>query len=461
MNTAPAHRHHLNDHDYYDRGIYLVTIVASDYERGQYPRGEGVFGRLGNDVQKPVVELNALGKTVEKEWRQTVADEADKGNKISTIAHVVMPDHLHGILFVEERMNKSVGAVIAAFKARCTQAYRANLTAKLTAKLAAINGGSNTQHGDSDTEPDSTKPDLHHMSQAQRAAYYAEQHAASNHASTPLFEDNYDDTVLYGKNQLQAMIDYVRDNPRRAIMRLLYPYFFSRCQHIRIAGHDYAAFGNLFLLRRPWKESVMCHRWRMIDETRNIRDYSTPYESTDEYQTRYARLTDAASHGCVIVTPGISKGEQIIKNTCLEQGLPLIHLQKEPIGEHWKPEKSRFAACERGTLLILAPYKATLAAKLTAKLAAINGGSITQHGGSDTQPSGSDTEPGGSDTEPGGSDTEQGGVSPVGGDSVYCGNSNVPADSDYSIFHNMNELAKIIAANTESGVIIRNSKQSY
>lgn len=45
-----------------------------------------------------------------------------------------------------------------------------------------------------------------------------------------------------------------------------------------------------------------------------------------------------------------------MKKECLEKGYPLIHLQKEPIGPYWKPERQRFEACARGSLLILAPW---------------------------------------------------------------------------------------------------------
>jgi hypothetical protein len=60
--------------------------------------------------------------------------------------------------------------------------------------------------------------------------------------------------------------------------------------------------------------------------------------------------------GTVIVTPGISRGEQQMKNECIERGYPLIHLQATPIGQYRKPEKKRFEACVRGSLLILAPW---------------------------------------------------------------------------------------------------------
>ena len=63
-----------------------------------------------------------------------------------------------------------------------------------------------------------------------------------------------------------------------------------------------------------------------------------------------------AEEGTVLVTPGVSKGESIVVNDALDARLPLILLQKEPIGEYWKPPQRRFYACAAGHLLILAPW---------------------------------------------------------------------------------------------------------
>jgi hypothetical protein len=101
--------------------------------------------------------------------------------------------------------------------------------------------------------------------------------------------------------------------------------------------------------------------------------------------------------GTAIVTPGISRGELLMKNECIELGYPLIHLQKEPIGQYWKPEKKRFEACVKGSLLILAPWDL---------------------------------------------DT----MGDVG---------NVPSDSDYSRFHNLNTLAAEISTFNGEAKIIR------
>lgn len=57
-----------------------------------------------------------------------------------------------------------------------------------------------------------------------------------------------------------------------------------------------------------------------------------------------------------MTTTSISKGEQQIKNECIANGYPIIHLQKDSISAYWKPEQSRFHACSRGSMLILAPW---------------------------------------------------------------------------------------------------------
>ena len=223
------------------------------------------------------------------------------------------------------------------------------------------------------------------MSKKQRQEYYT----FVGRQQRPLFDDNYDDTVCLDERHRQAMIAYVHDNPRRAQLRRLLPDYMRRCLHVQIGGCSYGAFGNLFLLRWPRKVQVMCHRKHPIT--------GHPYEETDDYARERIGWETAVMEGAtVIVTPGISRGEQLIKNECIEQGYPLIHLQATPIGQYWKPEKTRFEACVRGSLLILAPW-----------------------------------------------------------DLDTMGNvNNVPSDSDYSRFHNLNTLAaEICSFNGEAKII--------
>ena len=186
---------------------------------------------------------------------------------------------------------------------------------------------------------------IYNLSKKQRLEYYA----LVGREQQPLFDDNYDDTVCLDIRHRDAMIAYVVDNPRRAVLRRSMPDVMKRCLHIQVAGRSYGAFGNLFLLRWARKVQVKCHRRH--PET------GLPYETTADYTTEHSRWVDAILAGqTVIVTPGISRGELLMKNECLAKGYPLIHLQKEPIGRYWKPERQRFEACVRGCLLILAPW---------------------------------------------------------------------------------------------------------
>jgi hypothetical protein len=319
-----------------------------------------VFGELNNDVQNPAVKLTDLGQYVEKAWLETFKVQNERGRNIRSLGYQVMPDHFHGIMQVEEMMDTVLGTIIRNFKAVCTKRYRILYPSRLADTI--------------DSEY------LARSSRKQREEYYAE------NGIEPLFDDNYDDTICYRKGQLENIIQYVQDNPRRAIMRALYPDLFQRRQHLSIDGKDYAAYGNLFLLRRPWKEQVFCHRWKMID---GQRDYNTRYETTDEFQKQREAWIQAAKDGAVLVTPGISKGEQQLVKDCIEEALPLIQIQKEPIQNGWNPEKRRYQLCEMGQLLILSPWAL--------------------------------------------SEMER-----------YEG---VPADTDYSRFHNMNTLAAEICSN--------------
>ena len=392
-----SYRPHDPGHDYYAPGIYLITLVVRDRQH-QY----GIFGRLNDDVRAPAMMLSPVGEAVMEEWSRIPAHEASKGRKVRIHNAVCMPDHFHGVIEVQECMDRSLGQVIWGFKVACTKRWRAILAASAEPKTALppsqppLSAPASCQP--SMTAPSSlvsqpslaapmspAPPDLHRLSARQRREYYA----AHPEALSPLWDDNYDDTVClsdpatgaYDSRHFAAMMCYVDDNPRRAIICRLRPDYMRRCLHVvitcrdvqgKVTTRDYAAFGNLFLLRWARKVQVFFHRKARIRHlTKDERDRfgylgtlhpdhvtTVPYERTAAFRDDCRDLKRKVMAGAtVLVTPGISMGERIIKERCIERGYPLIHLQKEAIGSHWKPESSRFAACSSGSLLILAPWK--------------------------------------------------------------------------------------------------------
>lgn len=457
LDSTPSYRAHNPGHDYYAPGIYLITLVVRDRRNNAR-----MFGGLNDNIKQPGVMLNDLGKAVLACWGEIPERQAKHNRKIVVHTAVCMPDHFHGVIEIVERMDVSLGEVIRGFKAGCTQAWRAfrrnggsGQRPSMVAETdnEAAHASPNAQPCSPNAQPyldeQQEREMLKRMSKKQRAEYYA-QHPE---AQQPLWDDNYDDTICisdpvsgeYSLRHFTAMLNYVGDNARRAIIMRQRPEFMQRCLHVRIASHradgitvmrDYAAFGNLFLLRWARKVQVYCHRlarrsmltdeeWqkatanteviRRIEvharkhnlghfdydwyrcthpDTITAVDYTRTVASRHEHDAWVAQVMAGAT---VVVTPGISKGEQLMKDECIEKGYPLIHLQKEPIGALWKPEKKRFDACSNGHMLILAPWKAD-------ELGDVNG---------------------------------------------------VSSRTDYSIFHNMNKLAEEICLFDGNAVVVK------
>ena len=344
---ASSYRPRNAGHDYYGRGTYLVTLVVSGRE--QLLSHLSVMGREAFDGGNALM-LTPLGEAVERTWLRIPEAQAAHSNSVQVHACVCMPDHFHGVIEVLEPMEWSLGDIIQAFKAACTSQWQrqqglgasVNRPISVDLKGAGVPGWLREKAMRHDNEGALIRS----MSKKQRQEYYA----LIGRDQQPLFDENYDDTVCLDERHRKAMIAYVYDNPRRALLRRILPDVMRRCLHVRIGNHSYGAFGNLFLLRWARKIQVLCHRKHPIT--------GEPYEETYDYACDRQKWETAIQEGCtVIVTPGISGGELQMKKECLDRGFPLIHLQKEPIGAFWKPERQRFDACVNGSLLILAPWE--------------------------------------------------------------------------------------------------------
>ena len=244
-------------------------------------------------------------------------------------------------------MQWNLGDVVQVFKAACTSRWQQsqNLSSSAFRPISVETKSAPRWLPEKALKYRTEGELIRHLSKKQRQEYYA----LVGRERRPLFDDNYDDTVCIDDRHREAMIAYVNDNPRRSILRKLLPDVMRRCLKVRIGDHCYGTFGNLFLLRWANKVQVQCHRKHP--------DNGLPYESTPDYARQREQWVSAVLNGAtVLVTPGISRGELLMKNECLEKGLPLIHLQKDPVNRYWKPEKQRFEACANGSLLILAPW---------------------------------------------------------------------------------------------------------
>lgn len=174
-------------HDYTRVGFYMITILTANRRRWL---GECVDNR---------VQLSAAGEIVEQRWREIPIHRP--AIEINTLA--VMPDHIHGIVYVKEPLSKPVGQTIRGFKSGVTSELRKHF-------------------GD---------------------------------PALDIWEEGYHDRVIMNTKTLRAERLYIQDNPRRYCVRKTNPELFvrvNRLKHARLQPElDWAGFGNLFLLDKP------------------------------------------------------------------------------------------------------------------------------------------------------------------------------------------------------------------
>jgi len=309
-------------HDYHELGLYMLTMVIEGRQRLFGTIVGSAKGRPGSS-EAPHVTLSELG-------RRVLEEEVPKIHRFYPMVEVwrvaIMPDHIHMLVRVNAPLpqGKHLGHVVRGFKTGCSRAWWR---------------WQDEQVGRLGGETPSTT-----------AAEVAAVPEASPSGNRPvLYEQGYHDRIINRPGMLENIKRYMDENPLRARIRQECPRLMERQLHLWIAGREYAAFGNLFLLKYPIKEQVFFHR----------RDKATgqPTELTEAFHQEHARLLRVAEEGTVLVTPGISKGEQQVVSDALDACLPLILLQKDPIGEYWKPSQRCFYACAAGYLLILAPWQ--------------------------------------------------------------------------------------------------------
>ena len=282
-------------HDYQSRRIYLITMTVE----GRRP----LLGTLVGDAyapngspEEPRVELSPLGDAVQRCWLAI----GELYPAIEVLATMVMPDHLHGILFVRQHMEQHLSMAIKGFKVGCNRAFR----------------------------------------QLGYAATPLQQNNKNDRRHGFLWARGFNDHILEGVGELGRWLTYLSDNPRRLAVRRSHPEYFRVSFGITVGSQSYAAIGNRFLLQHPEKVPVQC--------SRSLTD--------DKVAAVVERMLDRARHGAVLVSPGISKGEQAVMRAALNACLPIIFLTPWGFNEFSKPGHQFFEACAEGRFLILAPW---------------------------------------------------------------------------------------------------------
>ena len=347
-------------HDYSSRRMYLITMTVE----GRRP----LFGRLvGHDGATPEtteasVELSPLGQRVKDEWLAVTVHHPE----VTAVSLQLMPDHLHGILFVEQQMEGHLSDVIRGFKTSTNKAYRQIVLGQAEAGAAAppqhsqqagkghADGASAAGFSSDGASAAGFSADG--ASAAGFSAFSGSSAAVGCAAAVPqskrdrshesrehglLWTPNYNDHILSNRGELDRWRQYLADNPRRLYLRRRNPELFRVSFGLRIGRFNCSAVGNRFLLAYPKITQVQC---------------STHFYESD-VQKAVAGYMAAARGGAVLVSPSISDGEKRTMRAAFDAGLPQILITANGLGSYSKPGGAFFDACAEGRLLILSPWE--------------------------------------------------------------------------------------------------------
>ena len=338
-------------HDYNRPGVYMLTLVIEGRQRLFGSIVGHTRGQRGTD-EFPHLQCSALGTTI---LQEEIAKIPYYYKEVEVMKVALMPDHIHLLVNVKAKLpeGKHLGFIVRGFKTGCTRAWW---------KLQDEASAEGQPKGEG--QPDGERPDGRGSGGKTPGTVGAEgmvpgaSPSGKNEGKTDnngrqqqrpvLFQSGYHDRIIIRDGMLENICRYMDENPFRARLREECPNLMQRRLHLWIHDREYAAFGNLFLLKDPNKLQVFFHRKNK---------QGVPTHLTPEYSKEKEELLQRAEEGSVLVTPGISKGEQGVVDAALTGFLPLILLQKEPITEYWKPPQRRFYACAAGRLLILSPWK--------------------------------------------------------------------------------------------------------
>lgn len=373
-------------HDYTSRRMYMVTLEVE----GRRP----IFGHLVGDAfaqrgssDEPRIELSALGKAVQTEWLNIHLHYP----QIEVMAIQMMPDHLHGILFVREPLPVHLGQVISGFKTGCRRAQKAmeaaraletavepqyteklmvngavtkataGATTKATARVTvkATVGAAVEAAAEAAVEATAEAVAKAAAGETAAGASVGAANGAMEHGSLalpyvtaspstkenspyqPLFAKGYNDLILRSFEEMKRWKDYLCDNPRRLMMKRARPEWLRPFFGLHIGSHSYSGIGNRSLLAATKRMAVRISR-RMSDS---------------EIAAETVHYLDAARQGTVLVSPAISPGEKRVMRAAFDAGLPTIVIMENGFTPLSKPHGEQFDACARGQLLMLSPWE--------------------------------------------------------------------------------------------------------
>ena len=359
-------------------GIYHITIQVNRAYRLPLGRVAGRISEADGSPDAPHMELSEAGRMVERELTTSITEHYPM---VEVQDYVVMPDHLHCIVVVyrdiisRNGVATHLGQVIAGFKKGCNRRFW---------EMEELRGKPADTSGDADgaglrEKTADTSGGAEGKAGGQCPAVYPQGYKVPSQGTTgraPLFEHGYVDVIPLSAEQLETQRRYIHNNPRSRLQRMsnrfwLLPQRMSIDTHLTLN----ALKGYLQRECRPsqFNEQI----WQRIEKQLIVKDgriFCDSYGNTKLlggrtlpvvchrkdahlFDNQQQRCREAAATGAILVSARISKGEQVIIDSVIEQSHSVVIIVDNGFPQRYHPSEQKIGQCSEGRLLLATPWQ--------------------------------------------------------------------------------------------------------
>ena len=369
-------------HDYTATGIYHITLHVADGLGRPFGAVVGSLAAPDGSAEAPHTALTPVGQMVEHELLHTIHEHYPM---ITIQDYVVMPDHLHFIVAVQDKLisqsgkTMALGQVLAGFKKGCNRRYW-EITGCGGQTAAHSAGGTNCSgetaaHTNGETAAHSAGgPPVRSVDSGFPAGYKVPSSGTSGRQ--PLFAGGFCDVMPVDAAQLATQRAYIAGNPRSRLLRSTHRAWLSvRRGGIATALTPSALLGYLrrecgaALTPAAWKElaeqllmapdgTITCDSFgsRQLMDARLL-PVVCHRKDTSRFGEQKRRCMEEAAPGAVLVSARIAKGEQEIMDEAVNRGFPAIIIADNGFPDRYHPSAERLDLCAAGRLLLVTPWR--------------------------------------------------------------------------------------------------------
>lgn len=307
-------------------GLYHITLTI--------PSRQPLLGTLlipDNDPQQAKIEYSPLGRMLVN----TLWNVPNVIPQIQVLHYCLMPDHLHMVWYVREKMPRGIKSAVQGFWQGAKKIGRAY--SYYTSSLAKNTTSSRENH-----------QELLSFLQSSTVTLCDSIGVAAYTSLSSIFSEMPHIRPMGQRRQLSATIRYIDNNPQRLATKRIMPGFFRVQEGIELAGRTYSGVGNIHLLDHDKFAPV---------HVRNIwvKDAEL-HGNTQPLQEYMNSCILAARRGTVMVSPFISPKEKEVMSVLLSEKHPFILLSDNGFRDYYKPSEALFDAVADGRVLILSPW---------------------------------------------------------------------------------------------------------